>query len=315
MISDGRTSGQREFSTLRRRSVAFLRQICCLLLGIVFAVGEPLPANAQEVRWESDWDEYGLAHGAVTLGLFAGGGALLYGGVGAPTTPNWIGGVLIDDTVHEHFVASSPQGIVTAAAASDLLLYSLVAYPVLIDPALTWLGHDDASKVAVQTALISLQSLAVTFFLTSLSKNFIGRRRPPVGDCFNDPLFDPFCTGRETVSFPSGHASMAFTGAALACAHHDVIPMYGGGWDDAACYVSLTAAGTTAFLRITSNNHYFSDIFIGGLLGFASGYFIPKWLHFGFGDSDDSELQGTLIPMVGADSSRGVRGLNYHLRF
>lgn len=86
-----------------------------------------------------------------------------------------------------------------------------------------------------------------TAHMTTLLKNTVRRTRPN----FEDDL-----------SFPSGHAAGAFTGASYM--HH----RYGLLWGVPA----YTVATVIAYERITSNKHYWTDVIAGSALGILSGY-------------------------------------------
>jgi len=87
----------------------------------------------------------------------------------------------------------------------------------------------------------------VTAQVTTLLKNTVRRTRPN----FEDDL-----------SFPSGHAAGAFLGASYM--HH----RYGLLWGAPAYAV----AGVIACERVSSNQHYWTDVIAGSALGFLSGY-------------------------------------------
>jgi membrane-associated phospholipid phosphatase len=81
---------------------------------------------------------------------------------------------------------------------------------------------------------------------TTLLKETVQRERP---------------NGEDHLSFPSGHASNAFTLAAVAERHY--------GWK-----VGLPAyavAGAVAVSRLQRNKHYLSDVMAGATLGYIVG--------------------------------------------
>lgn len=277
------------------------------------APDEPAP-NEQDPRgrpsgsvWSPNWKQPGWLDAALTGGLFAGGAAIQFG-LGAPAEPRWIGPVLADGFMRDSLLATTDDGLLRAGAASDWLLYSLVAAPLLVQPGLTWMAHGD-SDAAAKIALINAQALGVTFFSTVALKHTIGRQRPPIGACWDDPNSSPSCNERDTLSFPSGHTSMAFAGAGLVCLNHEVLEPLGGGWDRAACYTALGAATATGALRMIANKHYLTDVVAGAALGLTAGYLLPKWLYFGFGDGEDGVLgehDASITPSVGE-----VNGMNF----
>lgn len=190
--------------------------------------------------------------------------------------PNWRGGVLVDDSVIGFARANGVEGRERAAQVSDYLLYSMIAWPYM-DAGYVAVGRG-SPDAAWQMALVNTQSFALTGLTTTLLKMFVKRERPWVGHC--DYESDPSCKGSD--SFLSGHTSMTFTSAGLTCAHHQALAPYGNAYaDGGACVAALGMASVTGALRIVADKHYTSDVFAGAALGLASGYLLPKLLHYG----------------------------------
>jgi hypothetical protein len=74
------------------------------------------------------------------------------------------------------------------------------------------------------------------------------------------------------------------------------------------CGVAVSGAVAQGVLRVSADRHYFTDVALGGTLGFASGYALPMLLHYGRGggDSGDSALA---MNFVGPYSSGPEVGL------
>ncbi len=92
------------------------------------------------------------------------------------------------------------------------------------------------------------------------------------------------------------------TVAGLTCAHHQHLPLYGGGFADLApCLVMMGLAATTGVLRLVYDEHWASDIIVGWAAGAASGYVLPSVLHYGFGARPPEVHTGdlTLVPTLG----------------
>lgn len=274
----------------------------------------PAPVDAQQLEWHEDWQRFGVAHGVAT-GV-AGAGALsteLFWE--EPATPNWIGPILLDDATRTLLLANTEHGREAAARVSDGLVGAFMVVPLLVDPAVAWFGRD-SPDVAGQMALIGVESFAVSFLSVTILKRVVARQRPPLGPCYDDPNANDTCDERPNVSFPSGHSATAWTGAGLVCVMHEQLDLYGQGIANRLpCYVAIAGATTTATMRIVSNEHYLADTIVGSLIGFGSGYVLPKLLHFGFG-SDQAEpstdqSRGQLVPITSPD----MMGLSYTLQF
>jgi membrane-associated phospholipid phosphatase len=225
------------------------------------------------------WDYVGSA--AVTLvGLY-----LEFGIEGDFPDGSWDNGVLFDDTLRNALVAPTRRGRDHAAALSDYFWYGPQYYPLLIDGLFVPLATDRWNfDVAAQMSLINWQAMSLAATLTRLSHRTVGRARPSLQECAEDPDYNVDCEpGAEerTASFVSGHTSMAMTGAGLVCAHHQALPLYGNEVaDTAACAVAVAAASTNGILRIMADQHWPTDVITGILIGLGAGYGLPRLLHY-----------------------------------
>jgi membrane-associated phospholipid phosphatase len=115
-------------------------------------------------------------------------------------------------------------------------------------------------------ALMTFESYLITTGLTYLAKGIVRRPRPYVYRNGNSIL-----EKSAGQSFFSGHTSMAFNGAVMAAflfqeQNKDsrwTLPMWIGG---------LSAATLTGIFRITSGNHFPTDVLVGALAGSVVGY-------------------------------------------
>lgn len=246
--------------------------------------------------WSPEWGHPGWENVVVT-GVLLSSALAINIGLDNYAPPRWRGPILADRVVHESLRASTPAGVKVAGRISDALVGSLILTPLVVEPTLIYLKSDD-STAAGRLALVNAQSMALVLFTTTALKHAFGRQRPPLGDCWSDPHADPSCATRETVSFPSGHSSMAFVGAGLICLNHEVFSPLGGAWDRVACYGALGAAASTGVLRMVAHQHYLSDVLVGAALGLAAGYLLPKALYFGSRDGEamPAENAGALAP-------------------
>jgi membrane-associated phospholipid phosphatase len=113
------------------------------------------------------------------------------------------------------------------------------------------------------TALLVAESIVLSELLTDGLKFLSGRERP---DQTNEPYdFDGPGNAKESrKSFPSGHATTAFAIATT------ISETYGEAYPWVPWFTYAWATGT-ALSRINNNDHWASDVFIGGLVGYAVG--------------------------------------------
>jgi len=154
-------------------------------------------------------------------------------------------------------------------------------------------GHFFENSKAERTALLAVESFAVTGIFTFALKFSTGRVRPQSardsGE-WNGPSLDD-------VSFPSGHTSSAFAIATVLASEYKNNP-----WVPPVAY---GLAGLTGLSRLNDNKHWASDVFLGGALG----YFIAKTvlkLH-----SNKKGRHYTIYPRI----SRKEVGLDFAMRF
>jgi membrane-associated phospholipid phosphatase len=215
-------------------------------------------AQQQEPGYEVDY----AIDGTVT-GLAA-GGALLMTFVSVDTSRRWNSEILgsFDLGVRANFSAS-------AAKLSDALVTATVAMPVLLQ---LDRGLDEQ---AGRRLLLYGESLSMTFLANAVTKYVVQRPRPYTYNTDARVIAYARNAGKDShVSFYSGHAAVAFT-AAMTGSY-----LFALGTEDqrakaAVWALQFTLASATANLRVRAGKHYFSDIFVGALLGGAVGYLVP----------------------------------------
>ena len=75
-------------------------------------------------------------------------------------------------------------------------------------------------------------------------------------------------------SFPSGHSTLAFAGAAFTTmVFCQCFP--NSKWNYAVAGISFGLAALTGGLRIASGNHFFTDVLAGAVIGTACGFAVP----------------------------------------
>ncbi|MCJ7580876.1 MAG: phosphatase PAP2 family protein [Candidatus Aminicenantes bacterium] len=109
-------------------------------------------------------------------------------------------------------------------------------------------------------ALLGVESFVISGVLVGLLKYSIGRARPYTGE--SRASFHPFSSASSYYSFPSGHATSAFSVATVIAEHSKEFLV------DLAAYGMATLV---AMSRIQKNKHWVSDVFIGSVLGFLIG--------------------------------------------
>lgn len=235
-------------------------------------------SSKDQLAWKDAWPRFRPAEIAFTvgMGLQAAAATFLYTG----PQNNWEGGILIDDPVRDLVRFRTRSARATGQAISDAFYYGLLAYPLVVDtPILFARGGSD---LGVQTLGITLEAFALGGAI-ALSAEKLGRRRPLAGECDKNPSYDATCGAQADLnsSFLSGHTTIAFVGAAVLCAHHLHLPVYGGGAPDTATCIAAGAMALSAgALRVMSDKHYFSDVFLGATVGFGAGFILPAVLHY-----------------------------------
>jgi hypothetical protein len=246
-----------------------------LVAGLSLFAVEAHAEDPATVAWSQDWPRFRTVEGVVTVGMTLQAASVLLFYPDAKN--NWDSGILWDDAVRDGLVLSSRHDREQAAKISDYLYYATVAYPILVDTVIVADHIHGASDVAGEMLAMNLETYAVTAGI-AVSLERIGRSRPMRRGCEQDPSYDASCgdEAEMNLSFLSGHTAAAFAGAGLMCAHHQHLPLYGGGAPDLiACLAGLSSATASGVLRIMSDNHYSTDENLGAGLGIFTGYFMP----------------------------------------
>jgi membrane-associated phospholipid phosphatase len=111
-----------------------------------------------------------------------------------------------------------------------------------------------------KTAVLGLESLAVTGVVVLGFKCLAGRARPGTG---KGPYhFEPFSFRSSFFSMPSGHSASAFAVATSIAEQSDSTVV------DVAAY---TLASLAALSRVHNNEHWASDVFLGSAIGYFIG--------------------------------------------
>jgi PAP2 superfamily len=169
----------------------------------------------------------------------------------------------------------------------------------------TWLSFASGGRAkdwGVDMMVIG-ESWALAMNLDEIVKLAAGRQRPLV----HDP--GPSDKGaakipEDNMSFFSGHTTSSF---ALAVSAGTVASLRGYKAAPAVWATGLLLAGTTGYLRIAADKHYFTDVLMGAAVGAASGFVVP-YLHRPLGAGDRARVTGVSPLAVRDGGGIGVTG-------
>ena len=117
-----------------------------------------------------------------------------------------------------------------------------------------------------------LETLLLTNGIKEWTKLLVYRARPYM--YFDGYPQDKLEDGDWNCSFPSGHTSLAFAGAAFTtmvfCQCYPDSK-----WSYAVAGLSFGLAALTGGLRMASGNHFLTDVLAGAILGTACGFAVP----------------------------------------
>jgi hypothetical protein len=119
-------------------------------------------------------------------------------------------------------------------------------------------GHFGEDARAERTALMGIESLLVTGIITQTLKYAGHRHRPSSGEQYN--TWDGPSMSTANHSFPSGHASTAFSVLTVVASEYDDYPFIPP--------LAYSIATLTALSRVNDNKHWASDVFFGSALGY-----------------------------------------------
>jgi membrane-associated phospholipid phosphatase len=187
----------------------------------------------------------------------------------------------LDVEVRKALVAPTDESQERAATISDVMWWTTQFYTVVVDSLVVPLAFDDFNTdVAFQMTMINWQTLGLTGIVTRIAHHTSGRARPSMYGCSDAPGSNFPCKP-DGPGFIAGHVSMTSAGAALACAHHAALPLYGDGPGGAVTCVLLSASAVgVGVLRIVADRHWVTDVIAGHLVGGGIGFGLPWLLHY-----------------------------------
>ena len=117
------------------------------------------------------------------------------------------------------------------------------------------------NKKAKHTALIGIESFIIAGIFTNLIKYSVHRSRPYTGDTPDRWRGPSFSLSDEYLSFPSGHSTTAFALATV----------FSNEYNTRFCsFLFYSLATLTAISRVNNNDHWASDVFFGGVIGYST---------------------------------------------
>jgi membrane-associated phospholipid phosphatase len=239
------------------------------------------PTGRTGLHWHNHWRTAGTRE-FITIPALAAGwvGVELFSS--QPSRPRWKSPILFDRAARDALRIPSEKGRRTAATVSDAIFVWEIVHPSVIDPLLVAWWHRKAPFVSWQMTVINAQAYALTLLVTESVKRSTLRARPRVdtAQCARNPGSNG-CGATAYQSFFSGHAAVTATGAGLLCAHHTQLNLYQSDLlDGSTCLLAVLGTATTGAMRIASDNHWTSDVLVGHLTGYASGYLLPTLLYY-----------------------------------
>ncbi len=147
-------------------------------------------------------------------------------------------------------------------------------------------SHFYQDERAGRVALLGLKSVVISGLITNTIKFAGHRHRPDSGD--GRDVWDGPGLSASDLSFPSGHATSAFSLASVVASEYEekayVPPL------------SYGIAALTALSRINDNKHWASDVFMGSVIGYATGKTV-----YALQRSRDTRL--SVLPFIEPDRS------------
>jgi membrane-associated phospholipid phosphatase len=170
----------------------------------------------------------------------------------------------------------SADGFQGAHVASNLVGFIALPVGMLgLDALLSWRDGVFMEAFWVDALLILEATLSIQV-VNQVVKFAVARGRPYTVGASAEQLASAHDPNDHTLSFFSGHATMAFglVGSAATIAS---LRGYRHAW--LLWAVGLPLASTTALLRLAADKHWMTDVLLGSALGLATGILMPTLLH------------------------------------
>lgn len=167
------------------------------------------------------------------------------------------------------------------------------------------------------TTLLATQSYLTTAIISPILKQLVGRQRPNVydpGNSESEPKFHgPSFNGGKDIngkrlnsSFPSGHATAAFSAATVFAMEYRGKPL--------VPIIAYSAATLIGLSRITENKHWFTDVFVGAMFGYLTGRQVVNNYHRFAKIREDEKKKNTITFNLQYNNRIIMPGLVYKFR-
>jgi membrane-associated phospholipid phosphatase len=162
-----------------------------------------------------------------------------------------------------------------ATTASDIFGYGLAPLSALGLGTAAAIADRRGDEAAVNALLVT-EATAIDIAIDQALLAVVRRERPSFHFISDPDVKEGSRTSGSVSSFPSGHVSAAF---AMAASSGMIASMRGYRLAPLVWFVGTAIAGTTAYLRIAADRHYFTDTVAGMGLGLATGIGVPGVFH------------------------------------
>lgn len=177
-----------------------------------------------------------------------------------PITGAAVAGLVTDEQTMTQVVSQNPSFNSANVNASDALVGSMIAAPVI----LFGIGEFDHKPYARDSGIIASEAMADGWLTIEASKLIFLRERPYVDN--GRGKFFQLDTGAGS-SFASGHSVVAWSAAAA------LADRYPRAWVQASVYTIATGVSLT---RVLGQQHFPTDVLVGGAAGWLIGHYVSR---------------------------------------
>jgi membrane-associated phospholipid phosphatase len=223
---------------------------------LLLATAAPARAQVEPLHVDPRWDVPVTAGAAV-------GALVLSSSLARPGRCQWCDTNRFDAWTRDRLRWSDPAA---ASTTSDVLVNGVLPLAVLANSFVFARRGGDPGAFWEDTLVIA-EAAALTGLLNAGAKDAFARRRPDAG---------PGATGSSSVSFFSGHTSLAFALAASAGTVSTLRGYPSAPWVWAG---GMTLAAGIGYLRVAGDRHWATDVLTGAAVGGAVGFAVPWLFH------------------------------------